>query len=439
MISNRPDVECEWNTSSNEVLGKTARTTLYTLTVTTHQNVAYASITLDCMEKQLPIIIYHTLNKNKESLSSLIVNNLPIGCRVCIYDLFRRLDLQEFTKLKRLSLTRKYMDECYVKLDDDVLCFPHSLEQLTLFGLGLVSIPAGLSVLTNLEQLSLSNNILTSMSILLESASAQKLTVLDLSKNCLSMLPDNIHLLSQLTVLDVSYNCIKKTIPDNLQLIPGLMELYFEWNRLEVIPTEIILNMSSLVLLDLSYNKIKSISSSLFFHKSLILLNLAGNEDLAFDDHIECPFYNSSLQEVDLSHTNLKQIPEWFENLFQLKMLKCSNNQLAHLGVVSSMLHQLDYLDLRHNSLHDMQDLCSLATTPSSGSRRVSLILSRESLCVDLDNIPSWLNITLETAEQINTTALPMSTHCAQRKNVQRRYSVQRYLSCMSCTHSATE
>lgn len=310
------------------------------------------SIVLECMGKQLPHGFFKSVSRNNATLHSLVLNNLPKDCRVCMYDLFRRLEVSEFTKLEEFVAARTYVDECYINIEE-TLRLPPSIKIVTLYGLGIVSVPGSFAKLDQLTSLSLVNNILTSLSPLTSDNSLKQLQVLDISENSLVTVPEAIDVLANLQVLNISQNCLKKTIPISMSRLTHLRTLCLEWNRLEEIPCKHLLNLTNLTSLNLAHNKVKSLSTLLIFHPSLQRLDLSGNEGLLLQaEHQNQNMKPPALLELDMSSTQLNSLPLWLPELQSLQIIKANHNQLTDINMISEM-PKLNMASFTHNLVHD--------------------------------------------------------------------------------------
>lgn len=403
--------------SYNEETGKT-RVTAVTplgslLALSDPLSVTCTSLLIDCQERQLPFAFFAGLVHLNNSLESLTINNLPTGCRVCIYDVFRKLLVFDWLKLEKLVVSRTYVDECYVHLGDT--SFPQSLTHITLFGIGLTSIPPMIKTLNRLQHLCAANNIITNIHEFLVDNDLKELSVLDLSENCLTVLPDRLSDITKLSVLDVSHNWLKKTVPISLSQLTLLTEVYLEWNRLELIQEDMILALPHLSLLDVSYNKLKFLSAQLFFHPSLVLLNVAGNEALAYGEDIQRPLPMSMLEELDVSETDLCRLPSWIGGLVNLKALKCANNELHEFGAILE-LKALQIIGLRNNSIKDLHhfvrkipDLPQLCRVDVSYNLLDSLpqeLQENTALTVDFDGNPKNSFSSTQTSQETTSEVL---------------------------------
>ena len=171
-----------------------------------------------------------------------------------------------------------------------------SSKKLDLGGLGLETVPESISRLTQLRNLDISRNQLTSLpdSLLplkeLEVLDAYvnlltkvpewlsqftELQTLRLSKNALSHLPEPLGQLQHLSVLDLDVNRFTAT-PECIGSLKQLEDLYFAANGLESIP-DWIGELCNLQMLSLNYNRLTTLPGSIGRLQSLEILTLAGN------------------------------------------------------------------------------------------------------------------------------------------------------------------
>lgn len=170
-----------------------------------------------------------------------------------------------------------------------------------------------------------------------------QVTMLDLSKNNLSMVSSQITRLVNLEGLNVSLNELRK-VPDLRKLLKLSMVILSQNNiktvDLSYFPPE-------LGVLDLSDNDINNFSySSPLIH--LQVLNLANNKLKYFP---LCFFKNSKLHELDASWNKIELIPNKFNETPDLVKLNVSHNKLEELPSSIFRLDLLEYLDASHNQI----------------------------------------------------------------------------------------
>ncbi|KAL0263889.1 UNVERIFIED_CONTAM: hypothetical protein PYX00_010960 [Menopon gallinae] len=153
---------------------------------------------------------------------------------------------------------------------------------------------------------------------------ATDLQELDLSDNELTTLPGEIRSLSQLQKLDISGNQLT-TLPGEIESLSQLQELYIGNNQLTALPKEIG-RLSQLQKLYLGSNQLTGLPKEI---GSL-----------------------SQLQEVYLSHNQLTELPKEIGSLSQLQKVDLSFNQLTTLPREIVTL-PIIVLDLRNNPLEE--------------------------------------------------------------------------------------
>ena len=205
------------------------------------------------------------------------------------------------------------------------------------------TIPAGLSNLTELDKLALSNNQLTG-EIPSEVANLPKLTELTLSNNRLSgNIPPELGNLASLKGMNLSRNQLNGPIPSELGGLASLQSLRLSDNELSgAIPSELG-NLSSLTSLILSNNGLNGpIPSELGSLSRLVTLSVSDNE---LTGAIPPELGRlTRLSRFDFTNNQLSgEIPSELGDLSSLTLLYLSQNRLT--GDVPSELGNLGKLE----------------------------------------------------------------------------------------------
>ncbi|TRY84280.1 hypothetical protein DNTS_013412 [Danionella cerebrum] len=193
---------------------------------------------------------------------------------------------------------------------------------------------------------------------------SSQVTVLDLSRNCLSSLPSVVPWgLIQLCSLDLSQNQLRELpTPSSSQEIICSSASGMNW-----------MGLRKLQDLDVSDNKLQDLPSSILHcMKSLNSLNISKNSLTRFPDPWACPlkvykascnqlgvlpdsistFWKTHLSEVDFSENILKEMPEYIFQLEALVSLKLCGNQILTLPSPNKWkCSRLRTLDLSRNQL----------------------------------------------------------------------------------------
>ncbi|KAM3321349.1 receptor-like protein 19 [Capsicum chacoense] len=181
---------------------------------------------------------------------------------------------------------------------------------------------------------------------------------LDLSSNSLSgPLPSNVSMLQKLVDLDFSHDSLNGTIPSWMFSLPSLYMLELHHNLFNGLSDELKLN-PTLGRLDLSHNQLSGpVLRSLQNLTNLVNLDLSSN-NITVDEAIPIAF--PSLEVLQLSSCELKDLPHFLRNLKTLRALNLSNNKIR--GQIPNWFSNwrwdsLFHLNLSHNSLSGHIDL----------------------------------------------------------------------------------
>lgn len=249
-----------------------------------------------------------------------------------------QLEAVEMPCLKDLLLVK--MEESGI--DSFRLSRYANLERLTLQSCGLTKIPATLSRLKNLSNLSLSGNTfaggltdfpameqLKSLGISrcgltafeVDGSALPQLEKLLLSQNDLTAFPTNLASMKALKSLAIGGNDIA-AIPGEISGLKSLEELSLTSNQIAVIPAELA-QLTQLRSLWLYKNNITELPVELAQLQQLEDLRVHRNAISEFPVELTTL---ANLKNLDLSHCNLTELPAEIANMQQLTWLNLDNN-----------------------------------------------------------------------------------------------------------------
>jgi Leucine-rich repeat (LRR) protein len=247
-------------------------------------------------------------------------------------------------------------------------------------------LPNEISALHILEELHLRENRLTTLPW--ELGGLVLLSLLDLGQNKLSELPGVVGTLSQLQGLMLDKNGLAK-LPNAIGDLPRLERLAFESNRLAQLPPSLV-NLTSLTLLDASNNSLNQLP-----HR---LGNLAGLEELLLQDNElqqlpESIAFCTNLHTLDLRNNFIERLPSKIHYLTNLTHLSVRNNKVRP----------------RHHSSHLPRRLPALPPQPPpppSSPDLTNALSPRRWLCSRRSSakIPSW---PISTSTRIRSSTRP--------------------------------
>ncbi|MGF1987409.1 MAG: leucine-rich repeat protein, partial [Nostoc sp. ZfuVER08] len=201
-----------------------------------------------------------------------------------------------------------------------------------------------LAKLTNLTVLVLSDNKITQIPEAL--AKLTNLTQLILNNNQITEIPEAIAKLTNLTQLILNNNQITE-IPEALASLTNLTQLILHNNQITEIP-EAIAKLTNLTQLDLDGNKITQIPEALAKLTNLTQLDLRNNQITQIPEALASL---TNLRELILHNNKITQIPEAIAKLTNLTQLILNNNQITQIPEALESLPKLKILDLRGNPL----------------------------------------------------------------------------------------
>lgn len=171
--------------------------------------------------------------------------------RLCIYN--DNVKLQAFSSLKKLT----------------------NIVSLELVGCDLERIPSAVFSLSNLQELDLRDNKLTTVEEILSLQHCRRLVTLRLWHNKITYIPDHISKLHTLETLDVSWNKLRK-LPSRLFYCTKLRHLDVSHNQLTSLPTEVGI-LQNLQFFSAAFNSLETLPDELFSCKKLKTLALGNN------------------------------------------------------------------------------------------------------------------------------------------------------------------
>lgn len=220
---------------------------------------------------------------------------------------------------------------------------------------------------------------------------------LDFSHNKITKISDScISSMSNLSLLNLSYNSLTE-LPDCFPNESKLNKLFLQSNMFEKLPSSLLNNATKIEYLNLSSNKLKSLET--FNFPQLRSLNISSNNISELSDSFRncnfltefyfsfnnlsdlpnslsncrkmmflsgcgnnflfiphCIFAFSQLKSLMLSGNKLTTLPKTIGLFFFLKSLDLSNNYFQTIPPFISQLRSLKYLSFSHNALQDFPD-----------------------------------------------------------------------------------
>ena len=172
---------------------------------------------------------------------------------------------------------------------------------------------------------------------------------LNLKNNHLYVIPDNIDVLTNLSDLYADSNQLI-SLPISLWRLKKLQTLTISHNQIEKLPDSFSL-LSSLKYFNGSYNKLIQLPAGFWGLPLLNTLNLRANELTSLpDENVGI----TSLINIDVSYNGLDTFPAIIPKLFILKNINLSNNSIQSLPDDIIRLAYLEDLDLSYNNLNSL-------------------------------------------------------------------------------------
>jgi internalin A len=209
----------------------------------------------------------------------------------------------------------------------------------------------------------------------IEEAKRSGQTSLDLSRERIEELPEEIGQLTNLTSLNL-HDALLKSLPDSIGRLINLTSLNLDSTQLKSLP-ESIGQLTNLTSLNLDSTQLKSLPESIG--------QLTG------------------LKSLSLRFTHLIELPEWIDRLINLAFLDLWVNQLTTLPESIGKLTNLTSLNFRSNQLNSLPESIGQLTNLTS------LNLDSNQLKLLPESIGQLINLTSLNLKSNNLDSLPES------------------------------
>lgn len=217
----------------------------------------------------------------------------------------------------------------------------------------LEGIPRGIENLVNLKTLIFTRNKNASeLHGLNRLSSLKKLKHLNLSKNGIEKLPEDINKLKNLKTLDISNNNLN-TIERAFSALNKLRSLDISGNNFATIPGVLVLQ-SDLRILKASNNKICSLEKSFGLLRKLEKLDLSKNNFTEFPEHV---LDLKNLKVLEMHNNRISRLSGDWSNLRKLSSLNLEENEICELPESFKQLVSLKSLDLYNNEFLNFPEI----------------------------------------------------------------------------------
>ncbi len=257
------------------------------------------------------------------------------------------------------------------------LCYSSKVQSLDVSNNGDITLPSDFFQTTNSQLSSLRMVNIRAKLFPQNVVFARELVSLDLERNFIMNVPQELSRLKNLSILTLRCNKIN-SLPE---LPPNLKILDISSNEFEDYP-ESVNKLSNLLQLGLSYNKLKNLPESINNLKSVKKINISSNYltyvdinlqnlrtlNLRYNDITEIHLHDSNIENLYLTNNNISNIAD---PLTQMKAVGLQQNPVTQLNMLS---HNLASLTL------SKAKLTSLPTVILSFSKLEKLELSKNAL-----------------------------------------------------------
>ncbi|XP_058494215.1 volume-regulated anion channel subunit LRRC8C [Solea solea] len=239
-------------------------------------------------------------------------------------------------------------------------------------------LPNWLYGLRNLEELALTGSLSpdASKNIVLESLREMKcLKTLSLKSNLTKIPQSIVDVSSHLQRLYLHNDGTKLVMLNNLKKIPNLLELELVRCDLERIP-HAVFSLTNLQELDLKENNIRSIEEIISFQhlRKLTCLKLWYNSIMYIPEHIK---KLGSLERLYFSYNKIEILPSHLFLCNKLRHLDLSNNDIRFIPPEIGVLQSLQYFSVTCNKIENLPDelfFCKKLKTLKLGKNSLSII-----------------------------------------------------------------
>lgn len=229
----------------------------------------------------------------------------------------------------------------------------------------------------HLRGLILASNAITSFDHL---EGLRKLHTLDLSANKIRVLPNVICGMTSLQVLYLNFNELS-SLPKSIGKLTGLRELAISGNGITELPASIA-KLTSLSILDIGYNRLRD---AFVLHGLTRLTEIYAPSNEFYD--LSAFYALSSLEVLDLSCTQITDVPKGISRLLRLTVLNLSRTPLSgekHVHALKEMIRMpslvathwpphLEYLTDTISNNKSTPTLTFIGGGDGSNARRVSV------------------------------------------------------------------
>lgn len=175
---------------------------------------------------------------------------------------------------------------------------------------------------------------------------ASKTGVLQISNHKLKEIPEEVFTLAEnLRNLDLSKNKITR-VPEDLSMFKFLKQLNLSTNMIQVLP-ESLANLKKLELLNVSFNSLASLPKSITTLSNLKQVYLNDNKFKVFPKEL---IGLNNIEVVDLSNNKITEIPKGMSKFYAME-LNVSQNEISMLSDDLHEAPRLKILRLEENCL----------------------------------------------------------------------------------------